>query len=216
MSFSLIIEHFAVGVSALTGVLAARGRGLDLFGVLVLAVVTAFGGGTVRDLLVGDTPVVWLRQASYLYVALGVGLLGFFFFRSRQHRAVVLDVADAFALALFNVIGARKGFSLGFDASVAVMLGVMTGVAGGIVRDVLIGRLPLVFRRDTYYYATAAAVGGVVYALLLRGLGWSSSPAESCAILTCLLLRLGALRFRLVLPGFDAAVIKEEQDAVDS
>jgi uncharacterized membrane protein YeiH len=203
MTFPGVIEHFAVGVSALTGVLAARGRGLDLFGVLVLAVVTAFGGGTVRDWLVGDIPVFWLRDPQYLYTALAVGVAAFVLFRSRQPRALLLDVADAFALALFNAVGARKGFALGFDASVAILLGVVTGVAGGIVRDVLVGRLPLVFRRDTYFYATAAAVGGGVYALLLRGLNWDIRVAQSCAIVACLLLRLGALRFRLVLPGFD-------------
>jgi len=203
MNVSALTEHFAVGVSALTGVLAARGRGLDLFGVLVLAIVTAFGGGTVRDLLAGDLPVAWLRDPRYLYTALGTGLVSFFAVRLRPPPSRLLDVADAFALALFNVVGARKGLALGFDASVAVMLGVMTGVAGGIVRDVLIGRLPLVFRRDTYFYATAAAIGGAVYALLQRRLGLGESPAGFCGIAVCLALRLAALRWRLALPGFD-------------
>lgn len=203
MTVRTVIEHFAVGVSALTGVLAARGRGLDLFGVLVLAIVTAFGGGTVRDLLAGVRPVAWLADPSYFYTALGTGLVSFFAARVRQPPPRLLDVADAFALALFNVVGARTGLELGFAASVAILLGVITGVSGGIVRDVLIGRLPLVFRRDTYFYATAAAAGGLVYAGLQRGLGWNGNAAELSGIAVCLGLRLAALRWRLALPGFD-------------
>lgn len=209
MTVPASLELIAVGVSAITGVLAARGRGLDLFGVLVLAVVTAFGGGTVRDLLVGDTPVAWLRNANYLYTALGTGLASFYLFRAWQPHAVVLAVVDAFALALFNMLGARKGFALGFAPSVAIMLGIVTGVAGGILRDVLVGRVPIVFQRVEYFYATAAAVGGGLYALLLKGAHWGPDEAELCGIGACLLLRLGALRFRLRLPGFDPAAQKQ-------
>jgi uncharacterized membrane protein YeiH len=203
MNVPQIIEHFAIGACALTGVLAARGKGLDLFGVLVLAVVTAFGGGTLRDLLVGDVPVAWLKNPDYLYTALATGVVSFFVTRAWHPPARLLDVADAFSLALFNMVGARKGLALGLDGSVAVMLGVMTGVAGGIVRDALIGCVPAVFRRDTYFYATAAAAGGVVYALLLRGAGWNPSAAELCGVATCLVLRLAALRWRLALPSMD-------------
>ena len=203
MTVPASIEYIAVGISALTGVLAARGREIDLFGVLVLAVVTAFGGGTLRDLMVGDTPVFWLRNPDYLYTALGVGLVSFYLFRARGPHAVVLAVADAFALALFNVVGARKGLALGFDSSVAIMLGIVTGVAGGILRDVLVGQVPVVFRPTTPLYATAAAAGGLVYAVLLRSAHLSTDVAEFCGVAVCLLLRLGALRYRLRLPGFD-------------
>ena len=206
MNFPAAVEHCAIATCALTGVLAARGKGLDLFGVLVLAVVTAFGGGTVRDMLVNDLPVAWLRDPSFLYTALGVGLASFFIVRAWQPPTRMLDIADAFSLAMFNVVGARKGLALGFAASVAVMLGIVTGVAGGIVRDALIGRVPAVFRRDTYFYATAAAAGGAVYALLLRGAEWSANTAELSGIGTCLVLRLAALRWRLALPAMDGEV----------
>jgi len=205
MTVPASIEFIAVGVSALTGVLAARGRDIDLFGVLVLAVVTAFGGGTLRDLMVGDTPVFWLRSSAYLYTGLGVGLVSFYAFRKRGPHALVLAVADAFALALFNVVGARKGLALGFDSSVAVLLGIVTGVAGGILRDVLVGQVPVVFRPTTPLYATAAAAGGLVYAALLRSAHWSTDVAEFCGVAVCLMLRLGALRFQLRLPAFDPA-----------
>src|SRR5262249_11519208 len=139
----------------ITGVLAARGKRIDLFGIMVLALVTAFGGGTVRDLLVGDLPVVWLRSSAYLLNAAATALLTFFFARLWDPPRRVLLVADAFALALFTMIGARKGVALQFTAPVAVLLGVVTGVAGGILRDVLIGEVPLVFQPEIHLYATA-------------------------------------------------------------
>lgn len=202
MNVSPLIEHSAVAVCALSGVLAARGKQLDLFGVLVLAVVTAFGGGTVRDLLVGDVPVAWLRSPYLLYTALATGLAAFFVCRVWQPPSVLLLIADACGLALFTVLGARKGLNLDFSASVAVVLGIITGVAGGIVRDTMLGQVPVVFRRNTYLYATAAACGAGVYAALLRGGLLAVDQAELCGILTCLLLRLGALRWKLALPEF--------------
>lgn len=203
MVLPAVIEHLAVAVSAVTGVLAARGKGLDLFGVLVLAVVTAFGGGTLRDLLVGDTPVQWLRTPALLHTAVATGLLTFFACRYGQPPRPLLLVADAISLALFNIIGARKGFALDLASSVAVLLGIITGVAGGIVRDTLLGAMPMVFRRDTYLYATAAGLGGLVYAVLLRGLGCNADLAEICGVLTCLTVRLAAIRWRLALPEMD-------------
>lgn len=203
MTLSPIIEHFAVATGALTGLLAARGKQLDLFGVLVLAVVTAFGGGTVRDLLVGDTPVAWLRSPEFLHTAVITGLVAFFVCRFWQPPSGLLMIADAIALSLFTIVGAHKGLSLGFATSVAIMLGIVTGVMGGILRDVLLGQMPLVFQRNIYLYATAAAVGATLYALLLRYAGWSGDQAELCGIVACLLLRLGAIRWRLVLPDFD-------------
>jgi uncharacterized membrane protein YeiH len=142
------LEHFGICVAAITGVLAASGKRIDLFGVLVLALVTAFGGGTVRDLLVGDTPVVWLRSPVYLANAALTALLTFGIARRWQPPRLALLVADAFALAVFTMIGARKGVVLDFSPAVAVLLGVVTGVAGGILRDVLLGEVPLVFQPD--------------------------------------------------------------------
>src|SRR5881397_3709211 len=127
------LEHFGIAVSAITGVLAARGKRIDLFGALVLALVTAFGGGTVRDLLVGDTPVGWLRAPGYLLNATASALVAFYVARLWNFPRQVLLVADAFALALFTMIGARKGVALQFSGSVAVLLGVATGVGAALV-----------------------------------------------------------------------------------
>lgn len=195
----LILEHVGVAVSAVTGVLAARGKRIDLFGVMVLALVTAFGGGTTRDLLVGDLPVAWLRTPDYLLNAALAALLVFFAVRHRELPRQALVIADAFALALFTIIGTRKGVSLHFSSSVAVLLGVVTGVAGGILRDVLVGEVPLVFQPEIHLYATAACCGALVF-VALRGLETSDTGATIAGTACVLLLRLAGIRWRISLP----------------
>jgi uncharacterized membrane protein YeiH len=201
------LEHFGVGVAAISGVLAARGKRVDLFGVLVLALVTAFGGGTVRDLLVGDLPVVWIREPSFLLNATCVALATFFVRRVRNLPRTFLLVADAFALALFTLVGTRKGVALEFAAPVAVMLGVITGVAGGILRDVLTGEVPLVFQPQIYLYATAALAGAVVFVTWHHW--WPGQPAATIVCTTLILaLRLLGIRLKLTLPVLDESQIK--------
>jgi uncharacterized membrane protein YeiH len=199
----LIIEHMAVAVSAATGVLAAKGKRVDLFGVVVLALVTALGGGTIRDLLAGDLPVFWLRDPGYLLNITVTALALFFVRRLRDLPEDVLLVADAFALALFTVVGARKGMVMNFSPPVAVLLGVITGVAGGILRDVLRREIPLVFQPQIHLYATAAAIGATAYVILYRW--WSpDSLGNWIGVGIIFLLRLLGLRLKLALPMFQS------------
>jgi len=183
-------------------VLAARGKQVDLFGVIVLALVTSFGGGSVRDLMVGDLPVVWLRSPEYLLNATVTAVLAFFIARVWRLPRQVLLVADAFALALFTLIGARKGVLLGFSAPVTILLGVITGVAGGILRDVLLGEVPLVFQPKIHLYATAAMAGAAVFTGLVRG-RFAESIATPIGIGLILALRLGAIHWRVTLPVYE-------------
>ncbi len=199
----LVLEHFGVAVAAITGVLAARGKRIDLFGVLVLALVTAFGGGTVRDVLVGDLPPVWLRTSWYLLNGVLAALAAFFVIQLRTMPRAVLLVADACTLALFTMIGVRKGVSLHFTASVSVLLGVITGVAGGILRDVLLGEIPLVFQPEIHLYATASLVGAAVYVALAHA-GISVPMATLLGALLVLGMRLAAIRWKLSLPIFES------------
>lgn len=196
-----LLEHFAVSTAAITGVLAARGKQVDLFGVLVLALVTAFGGGTVRDVLLGDLPVFWMADQSFIINATVTAVVTFYLVRYRELPRTVLMVADAFALALFTMIGTRKGLAFPVGPSIAVMLGVTTGVAGGILRDLLIGEIPLVFRREIYLYATAAFGGALVLVLLDEYSGdvkWNAMTG----LLFTLLLRLVGIRWQIRLPLF--------------
>ena len=202
LTLPLFLEHFGVCVGAITGVLAAREKRVDLFGVLVLALVTAFGGGTLRDLLVGDLPVRWLRGSGLLLNVTATALVTFIVARYRKppHRALL--IADAFVLAVFAMIGTQKGIALGFSAPVCVLLGVVTGVAGGIMRDVLTGEVPLVFRREIHLYATAALSGAALCVVLeFASLGETIATLAGAALV--LALRLAGIYWKLSLPLFE-------------
>jgi uncharacterized membrane protein YeiH len=196
-----VLEHLGVAVAAITGVLAARGKRVDLFGVLVLAMVTAFGGGTARDLALGIRPVFWVSDASFVVTVFFTALVTFFIARARELPALALLVADACALAFFAMVGTQKALACSAAPHLAVAMGVITGVAGGMIRDVLVGRIPLVFGREIYLYATAALVGAIVFVILERVTpsAWMNLPAGA---LITLVLRLAGIRWRLTLPVF--------------
>ncbi len=194
-----LLDHFALAVGALSGVLAARGRNVDLFGVLVLSLVAGLGGGTVRDLVTGDLPVTWIRDPYFVVTAATTGILSFFLVRVTELPGNFLLIADAFALALFTMSGAKKALSLNVAPPIAIALTVMTGVAGGIARDVLLGEIPLVFRPDIYLYATAVMIGAIVSVLLANVLPSAHTGVLIGASVT-LLLRLAAIRWKIRLP----------------
>jgi uncharacterized membrane protein YeiH len=197
-----LLEHFGVAVAAITGVLAARGKRVDLFGVMVLAVVTAFGGGTVRDLCLGSTPVFWIQDPRYLVNAVGMAVLTFVVARFHHFPETVLLVADAFALAFFTMAGVKKSLVMGTGPTIAVAMGVITGVVGGMLRDVLTGEIPLVFRQQIYLYATAALIGALVFVLLNHWLPDQHTNLLVATVAT-LGLRLGAIRWKVTLPEFE-------------
>lgn len=200
-TLQLVLEHAGIAVSAAGGVLAARGKRIDLFGVLVVALVTAFGGGTVRDVLAGDLPPVWLRTPHYLLNATAVASLMFMITRLRALPQAWLLIADAGALAFFTLLGTRKGFAFSFSPPVAVLLGVITGVAGGILRDVMLGEVPLVFRPEIRLYATAAFFGAVAFVTLANFA--PVSLATYVCVLLVLGLRLAGIRWKLTLPTLE-------------
>ena len=197
-----LLEHFGVAVGAITGALAGRGKRVDLFGVLVLALVTAFGGGTIRDLVLGERPIFWVRDGSFVVTAAAAGIITFFIARIREMPRNVLLIADAFALAFFTVLGAEKALAFDVAPQIAVAMGVITGVAGGMCRDVLMSEIPLVFRREIHLYATASAIGAGVFVAMRH---WFPGRTEAliAGTLVTLALRLAGIRWRLGLPEFD-------------
>ena len=185
-------------VFAITGLLAAVRKQLDLFGALVLATVTAVGGGTIRDLIL-DTPVFWTQQVIYLYVILFASVFTYIYIRFFTFPNKLLLWLDALGLAVFTVIGAQKALDFGLAMPVVVLMGVMTGVLGGIIRDVLAGEVPLIFRKEIY--ATASVLGAIVYVIALE---WFA-VMEWAAILTIVLvftLRVWAIHAKASLPTF--------------
>lgn len=201
MSWFYFFDLCGTAVFALTGALAAGRHRMDPFGVTVLAAVTAVGGGTIRDAIIGATPVFWLRDPNYLIVILAtVGFTLVFIRRPRKVPQYTLPIADALGLALFTVIGAQKALSLGLNGMSAVIMGLITGVGGGIIRDVLCRQIPMVLRIEIY--ATASILGGIAYTLSLQ-FGMNSQTALWLSMLSALILRLAAIRWHLSLPAFD-------------
>ena len=171
----------------------------------VTGAVTGIGGGTLRDLVLGIRPVFWVEQPIYLWVILltvGVATLGFHYI----HRLtrVFLPVTDAFGLALFTVLGAHKARTMGVDGIVVVVMGTMSGVAGGMIRDVLARRVPMVLRQEIY--ASASLAGGILYIALLE-LGMPLAWATGAAIVMVLMIRLPAIYWNLTLPTFAWVII---------
>jgi uncharacterized membrane protein YeiH len=193
------LDLLGVAVFAASGALLAGRKRLDLFGVVVIGLVTAVGGGTLRDLLLGATPVFWVRRPTYVGVAVAAVIVVLVGARRLGPRRGPLLVADACGLALFSVLGAREAIGAGAPPAIAVVMGVMTGVAGGLMRDVLCGEIPLILRQEVY--ATAAlAAAGVFIGLTALGVG-GDAPVWT-GILAGLGLRLAAIRWGFSLPIF--------------
>lgn len=194
------LDLFGTIVFSLSGALMAGRYKLDPFGVLVLASVTAVGGGTIRDVIL-QTPVFWVIQPLYLYVILATAL--FTIIVVRQPKLIpkrFLLVADALGLALFAVLGTQKALALGSPLPVAIVMGTITGVAGGMIRDVLCNVIPMILQKEIY--ALAATLGGGLF-VVFHLLGWPENEATIAAILGALLVRLAAIYWRVSLPAFD-------------
>lgn len=195
----VLLDHLGVAVFAISGALAAADRRLDIFGAVVLATITAVGGGTLRDLVLGNTPVFWVEAPSYIVVATAATLFTFVYTHWRPVNRAALATMDAFGLGLFSVLGANLADELGFTTLICIVMGVLTGVFGGIARDVLANKVPLVLREEVY--ATAAMAG----AGMLMGLKWLGVPTEIALLAAgsaTVTIRLLALRYHLSLPLF--------------
>ena len=193
------LDLAGVAVFAVSGVLAARDRKLDLLGVIIVAAITAIGGGTLRDLLLNRHPIFWITDSWYLIVIIAAALLTVAYVRFRPVPGITLLVADTLGLALFALSGAQLAEAAHCPPLIVVLMGTMTGVTGGILRDVITAQVPLILQREIY--ATAAIVGIGVY-LALNTFGLPSSFAFGCGMIVVVLLRVAAMRWRLHLPVF--------------
>lgn len=193
-----LMDYLGVAVFAVSGVLAAGRKHLDWFGVLVIATVTAIGGGTLRDLLI-DRQVFWLTGTGYLWVILATTLTAMLVVRFREIPLRALLVADALGLALFAISGARIAEAAGFGGIIAVILGTMTGVAGGVFRDMLLAEIPLLLR-NREIYATAAIAGIVLYLLLQAG-GFERATAAYAGMAAIVVIRFAAIFLDLQMPA---------------
>jgi len=209
-----LFDLIGVGVFAVSGALAAGRRRLDWIGVIVAASVTAVGGGTIRDLLLDRHPIFWLTDARYLLVIIGATVATILYVRWARVPGVALDVADALGLALFTVTGAQVAERAGMPAMTCVLLGTITGAAGGVIRDVLLAQVPHILQRGSLY-ATAAIAGASLY-LALIALGVSSVVASLAGMASVAALRLAAIVWRVQLPAFEVPDIDVASPVVRS
>jgi uncharacterized membrane protein YeiH len=197
MSLIYILDLCAVAVCAITATLEAHRRELDLFGVAVIAVIAGIGGGTVRDILLGRLPVYWVHDPIYVVVGITAAVFTFFLGRKLPLPKNFFLLPDAIGLALFTVIGTSIAMGLQVHWFIAALMGVITGVFGGVIRDILCNEVPLIFRTDIY--ATASLIGALLL-IVLDGLGMAHNLALVTAMIVTVVIRLAAIRWHIHLP----------------
>lgn len=193
------LDLAGVAVFAVSGALAAGRKRLDVLGVVVIALVTAVGGGTLRDVLLDRHPIFWIAHPAYLAVIVGAALGTVVYVRFRRPPAHSLQVADALGLALFAIAGAQVADAHALPAATVVFMGTITGVAGGVVRDVLTAEIPIVLR-PSQLYATAAIAGTSLYVGLVR-LGADAALAAGAGMAAVAAIRVAAMVWDLRLPA---------------
>ncbi|MBP7228244.1 MAG: trimeric intracellular cation channel family protein [Longilinea sp.] len=193
------VAYLGVVAGAVSGVMEARRKKMDVVGACVIGLITALGGGTVRDVLLGRMPVFWVLEPSYAWWAFLVALVTFYSTGLLVLTSRSILVPDALGLGVFSIVGASYGIQMQDSLLIAALMGVITGVFGGILRDVLCAQIPVVFARSTQLYATCSFVGAWVYLILLR---WNvmASVATLIGIFVVVVMRLMAVRLNWRLP----------------
>jgi len=197
--FLHVIDILGTFSFAVSGAFFAMEKKLDPFGVLILSFVTAIGGGTLRDIMIGDLPVGWLRNGTATVVIFGAAMGTMFFGQWLKKINTTLFLFDALGLGLFTIIGIEKAIQLNFSMGVCIALGTITGSFGGVIRDVLLNNIPLVFRKEIY--ALASIIGGLFYFLLTKSI-LDDDAAKIICILLIFIIRLLAVKYKWTLPAF--------------
>ncbi len=193
MEWIYALNLFGTLVFAISGVLTAIVNKFDLVGSFVVGMVTAVGGGTLRDILLGDTPVSWMKQQEYLAVIVAGFIISYAFREHIMKLRKGMFLFDTMGIGVFMILGLQKTLALGLPPLIALMMGVVTAVFGGVIRDVLTNIVPLIFRAEIY--ASACLIGGVVF-LVIEAAGVPSKYASVFAMLTIIFIRYLAVRYK--------------------
>ncbi|MDE6423310.1 MAG: trimeric intracellular cation channel family protein [Muribaculaceae bacterium] len=196
ITLAFILEVIGTVAAAISGIRLAATKHFDWFGAYIVGLVTAIGGGTLRDILL-DIPLFWMQNGWYLGVT-GLSLLTVIIFKSLLiSRDRILFIFDSIGLAMFCVIGINKTLAIDYPMWGAMVMGIITGAFGGVLRDILINEEPIIFQKDIY--ATACLAGGLIYWLIMIAGGSSELSQLSCAA-TIIMLRFLTLKYNLSLP----------------
>lgn len=193
------IFMIAITAEAMSGALAAGRRNMDIFGVALIAFITALGGGTVRDMLLGNFPVIWTQHPVYIYLTISAGLLTIYIARYMRHLHKLFLITDAMGLVAFTVIGCNVAIDLDYPTVVVVMAGITTGIFGGILRDIMCNRTPMVLLKELY--ASVSLIVALFY-VSLRALEINHDINLIASFSLGLSLRLAAIRWSWSLPVF--------------
>jgi len=198
----MLLTLYLIGITAeaMTGALAAGRLRMDLFGVVMIATVTAFGGGSIRDLLLGHYPLTWVAHPEYLLLTTSAALLTIWIAPLMSRLRMLFLMLDALGLVAFTIIGVKVAQSMGLDMPVAVLAGLITGIFGGVIRDLLCNRVPLVFQKELY---AVVSLGSACLFLVLQQMAW---PAWLITLLTLaagFTVRMLAIRYQWHLPRFE-------------
>jgi uncharacterized membrane protein YeiH len=208
MTLPQIFDLLGVAVFAVSGALAAGRKSLDILGVVVIAIVTAVGGGTLRDLLLDRHPIFWMANPTQIIVIVLAAVATLAYARRRHPPTQALLIADAAGLAFFTISGAQIAERIGYPALTVVVMGTMTGVAGGVIRDVLTNEIPLILRRGNIY-ATACIAGAALYQIL-ESAGTRRVAAGLIGMASIAAIRMAAIVWDLKLPVFTLAPEAED------
>jgi uncharacterized membrane protein YeiH len=196
--FLKLIDILGTVSFAISGVFAAMQKRLDVFGILIISFITAMGGGTLRDMLIGDLPVSWMRNLNYSFIILITAVVAIVFNNTIKNFEKTLLVFDSLGLGFFTVLGLQKGIAFGLHPGICIALGTITGCFGGVIRDIALNNIPLIFRKEIY--ATACILGGIAY-FLLQKTAMIKDWVDVIVITTIFLIRIIAVSYKLMLPG---------------
>lgn len=193
-----LIDILGTIAFAISGVLIAINKKMDLFGILIIAFVTAVGGGTLRDILIGQTPVSWMQDITYTYVIIGASILAILFRNYINYLRTSLFFFDTIGIGLYTLVGIEKGVSAELHPVICIALGTMTASFGGVLRDILCNEIPVIFRKEIY--ATACILGGVTY-FLLKTFPIDGNLVFVISGMVVIVVRLLAVKFKIGLPS---------------
>ena len=197
MHLLTIIDLIGTGVFAISGAMAAYEKKLDIFGIAAVAFITALGGGTLRDILIGSTPVAWMKQPVYLLIV-AIGLSSALIFKPIVLRLKkTLFLFDTIGISVFTILGLQKALNIGLSPVIAIMMGMVSAVFGGVIRDIVCNEIPLIFRKEIY--ALTCLCGGILYIILERS---NLDQPINILITVCFIaaFRILAVKFKWQLP----------------
>lgn len=198
MTFIQVIDILGTVAFAISGALAAFNKKLDPFGIIIIAFVTAAGGGTLRDILIGVHPVSWMTSMYLVYTILICVVVTFFFRKFLLKLRKTLFLFDAIGIGLYTVVGLEMGLKAGLHPLICITLGCVTACFGGVLRDILVNEIPVIFRKNIY--ATACILGGFTY-FLLRKIGLPEELIFPISAVTVIVTRILAVIFKIALPS---------------